>query len=240
MLMFSVHSLLCVAALVLLLPSPCGATETPVRLTTHELLPYSHHDAAQARVTGMAVDVVECAMRRIGQRFEIQVLPWARAQRMVRQGEADAFFAASRNGERDSYAELSAVIAPQQWRWYLLAGNPADPLAPDFRLRAQVGGFVGSSMLDWLREQGFRTEAAPPTTEGLLKMLRAGRIDAILANNLVMERLLREQGLDGQLRSVLQEDRPLGVYFSKLFLAARPGFLDRFNAQLPACRTSSR
>lgn len=231
---------LCTLVLGLALPVLARTGESTVRLTTHELPPYSYRDTAQQRLAGIAVEVVDCVMRRMGQPYDVQVLPWARAQKLVQQGEADGFFAASRNSDRDGYAVQSAIIAPQQWRWYLLAGNAADPQSPDFRATAQVGSFVGANMLDWLREQGYRAVATPPTTEGLLKMLRAGRVDAILANNLVMERLIREQSLDGQLRSVLQEDRPLGVYFSKAFLAGRPGFLERFNAQLGACRSTVR
>jgi hypothetical protein len=34
----------------------------------------------------------------------------------------------------------------------------------------------------------------------------------------------------------LQENKPLGVYFSKAFLAKSPGFLAAFNRQVPACR----
>ncbi len=230
----------CTLVLSLVLPAQAQTGVATVRLTTHELPPYSYRDTAQQRLSGIAVEVVDCVMRRMGQPYDVQVLPWARAQKLVQQGDADGFFAASRNSERDSYAEQTATIAPQQWRWYLLSSNAADPLSPEFRATALVGSFVGANMLDWLRERGYRAVATPPTTAGLLKMLRAGRVDAILANNLVMERLIREQGLDGQLRSVLQEDRPLGVYFSKAFLAGRPGFLERFNAQLGACRSTAR
>lgn len=214
--------------------------EPLVRLTTHELPPYSYHEGPRQRLVGIAVEVVDCAMRGMGWRYEVQVLPWARAQKLVQSDEADGFFAASRNAEREGYAVQSAIIAEQQWRWYLQADNPADPLSSRFREEARVGSFVGANMLDWLRENGYRAVATPPTTEGLLKMLRAGRVDAILANNLVMERLIREQGLEGQLRSVLQEDKPLGVYFSKAFLARTPGFIERFNAQVGPCRRAAR
>ena len=211
-----------------------------LRLTTHELPPYSFREGTDQRLRGVAVEVVDCVLSRIGRPYEVQVLPWARAQKLVQNGEADGFFAASRNAEREAYGVQSAIIADQQWRWYLMAGNPSDPLAADFRDKATVGSFIGANMLDWLREKGYRVQASPPTTEALLKMLRAGRIDAILANNLVMEQLIREQGLEGRLRSVLQEDKPLGVYFSKTFLARNPGFLERFNEQVAACRKPTR
>ena len=220
----------------LLASAPAMAAEPALRLTTHDLPPYGSYAGPDNRFDGIAVRVVDCALRRVGRSYELEVLPWARAQKTVQAGGADGFFAASQNAERDSYAEMSAIIAEQEWRWYLLAENPMDPKAPEFRQRATVGSFVGGNMLDWLKRNGYRVEASPANTDQLLSMLQNGRIDAVLANNLVMEELLKKRNSQGQLRSVLQENKPLGVYFSKEFLAKSPGFLSAFNRQVPACR----
>ncbi len=212
------------------------AAESALRLTTHDLPPYGTYSGPDNRFDGIAARVVDCVLRRLGRSYELEVLPWARAQKTVQTGGADGFFAASQNAERDSYAEMSAIIAEQEWRWYLLAESPADPRSPEFRQRASVGSFVGGNMLDWLKRNGYRVNASPTNTGQLLSMLENGRVDAVLANNLVMEELLKKRGSQGHLRSVLQENKPLGVYFSKAFLAKSPGFLAAFNRQVPACR----
>ncbi len=210
--------------------------EPTVRLTTHDLPPYGSYRGADHRFGGIAVDVVDCVMRKLDRAYRLQVVPWARAQKLVPRGEADGFLAASRNAERDRYATSSVLIAEQEWRWYLMASNPADPRSESFRRTATVGSFIGANMLDWLRENGYRVEAKPGTTEQLLVMLTKGRVDAILANHLVMAELAKKHSLESQLRSVLQENRPLGVYFSKVFLEKNPGFLARFDQQVPRCR----
>ena len=57
-----------------------------------------------------------------------------------------------------------------------------------------------------------------------------------LPNHLVMAELVKKHSLESQLRSVLQENRPLGVKFSKVFLEENPGFLARFDQQVSRCR----
>ena len=88
------------------------AIAAPVRLTTHDLPPYSFVDE-QGKLAGVAVKRVECAMTRIQRAFTVTVYPWARAQKLVYAGDADGFFAASQSAERDALAQLSAEIAPR-------------------------------------------------------------------------------------------------------------------------------
>lgn len=225
--------LTCAISTLLNSPGLAGAGPAQLKLGTHELPPYSQQVNGQAE--GLAVQAVRCALRKQGVAVEFVFLPWARAQSAARQGELDGFFAASQSAERDAWAMLSAPIAPQQWRWYLLRESRLDPLSPEFRQQARVSSFLGGNMLSWLRQEGYQLEAAPPRNEQLLQMLLKRRVDAVLANHLVMERLLAEQDASGQIRSVLQQDKPLGVYFSQRFTTAHPNFLPRFNQALQGC-----
>lgn len=221
-------------AITLLATAP--ALAEPVRLMTHDLPPYSYLDEEQ-RPAGRAIQPVTCALNAMQQPYEISFVPWARAQHLVKQGKADAFFAASYSAEREQYAKLSAQIAPQQWHWYLLKDNPKNPKSPQFKRTATVGGFSGGNMTDWLRSNNFRVMASPANNSQLLKMLLAERIDAILANQLVMNALLKETASESKVRSVLEQDKPLGVYFSDQFLSQQASdFMPRFNQALGRCR----
>ena len=226
-----------IAALFSLAPAALADTAV-LKLTTHDLPPYSYRDADQ-RLRGLAVEVVECALSRMDIPYSIKVTAWARAQKLVKDGMADGFFAGSRNEERDSYAVPSAIIAEQQWRWYLLADNLSDPSSEGFRQQAKVSSFIGANMLDWLKDNHYRVVPPPKNTDGLLKMLQAKRVDAILANNLVMQRSLQQQGLENEIRSVLLKDKPLAVYFGKRFISAHPDFLERFNQHVGECREAA-
>lgn len=186
---------------------------------------------------GIAVRVVSCALDAIGRAFEIHVLPWKRAQLEVQNGYADGFFAASQNARRDAYATASAIIARQTWTWYLLKDQILSPKDPANRLSMLTSSFLGANMQTWLRRNGYRTTDFPPRdTNALLEMLLAGRVDAVLANNLVMESILDTRGVLSEIRSEVQQDKPLSVYFSNDFLQLNPGFLAKFDAAVPDCR----
>jgi polar amino acid transport system substrate-binding protein len=215
--------------------SPLTLAMAPVRLATHELPPYSFTSNTGLQ-EGIAVKRVKCAFDRIKVPVVVEFLPWARAQLHAREGLADGFFAASQSAERESWAVMSAIIAPQQWHWYLLKDSALDPKSSSFKQQASVTSFVGANMLSWLSENGYRVEANPFTNQQLLDMLLSKRLDAILANRLVMESLLAEHRAIGKIRSVLEQDKPLGIYFGKVFLAkAGTDFLPRLNRAIQDC-----
>jgi len=218
-------------------------SEGKVRLTTHNLCPYGCYKESAANqqfedsnYTGVAVDVVRCVFRKMDVSLEIIVVPWERAQRMVMHGKADGFFAASQKDSRDEFAVMSAIIADQKWQWYLLKENPLDPTRPSFKQQATVGGFLGANMLKWMEEKGYDVRARPVNTEALLKMLLSKRVDAIMANNYVMEILLKKYGATNRVKTFVSKDKPLGVYFSKNFVSERPTFLEDFNGNISSCK----
>lgn len=227
-------TLRCIALLACLL-TEFALAQQAVHLTTHELPPYSF-TSAEGIQDGIAVKRVRCAFERIRIPLHIEFLPWARAQLHAKEGLADGFFAASQSAERDNWAVMSTTIAPQQWRWYLRNDSRFDPGSPSFKQQATVASFVGANMLDWMRENGYRIEASPLTNVQLLDMLLTRKLDAILANRLVMDSLLAKYGTDTPIRSVLEQDKPLGIYFRKSFLAqATPDFMPRLNRAILVC-----
>lgn len=169
--------------------------------------------------------------------LEIIITPWKRAQSMVRHNTAEGFFAASHNLDRDRYAVMSEIIAEQKWTWYLLKNNTLDPSADDFKQRGVVTSFLGANMQKWLLQNDFQTINNPPQdNQKLLSFLLSGRVDAILANDQVMNSLIDEFGHKEKVRSALNRNKPLGVYFAKDFLASQPLFLEQFNKAIRYCR----
>ena len=206
-----------------------------VSLTTHDLPPYSFPVEGKAP-SGIAVQTVQCAAEALSISVNIGFFPWKRAQEMVKNNSADGFFAASQANQRDAYAVLSATIAPQEWRWYLLKQSTLDPRSDGFKEIARTSSFHGANMQDWLMENGYKTDGSPLQSRSLLTMLKKGRVDAILANRLVMEQLLAEVGETETVKSYLAMDRPLGIYFSKAFLSRQnPDYLTRWNQAIARC-----
>lgn len=173
---------------------------------------------------------------RLGLRYRIVFLPWRRAQEDVRAGRADAFFAASRSAERDEYAVFSLPIAPQVWTWYFPRGAPLRPDDPAFKTTARIGATSGSNMAAWLARDGYRVEDDVRSMEQLVAMLRARRVDAVLANAITFEEAMRALGQSPEtFESRAERSEPLGVYFGRHLLARQPGFLEAFNRHVPPC-----
>lgn len=219
---------------------------TPQRtviLTSHNLYPYgSYPDGhpvqflADQNFQGIAVDAVRCIFNKLEVPIEIQVVPWKRAQALVKSDKADGFFAASQKASRDAYAVRSAVIANQQWNWYLLKENPLNPEDPSFKEQAGVAGFLGANMLDWMDSNGYQVKARSIDTAGLLNLLLMERVDAVMANNYVMDALLFKYGIEEDIKSFTHKDKPLSVYFSKQFVQEYPAFMGQFDQVAPSCR----
>ncbi len=210
--------------------APAMAGET-IKLTTQEWKPYQ--TVVNGQVEGIAVKAVKCAIEKTGNKADFVVLPWARAQKDVADGAAQGFFAASKSPERDSFAEMSAPFIPQNWKWYVPADKAVDPA----NKASKVGVLAGSAMEKWLDENGYGATQKIQASDALVKMLQTGRIDAVLANDLVFKESLTATGTPlTAFKEVSHSERPLGVYFSKAFLASHPGFLDTFNAQAKSCQ----
>jgi len=211
-----------------------GTGQDVLLLTTQAWEPYQMESGGVQ--DGIAVRAVMCILESIGQPYSITFLPWARAQAQVEAGQAHGFFAASQSDKRDAYAQMSEPIAPQQWLWYLLAGSTLDPQDPAFKETNRVTAIAGSNMGSWLQDNDYQIESQPRTTEQLIAMLQQGRVDAVLANELVFSEALQSLGMSADLfRTYVNKDKPLGVYFSKVYLQQHPGFLERFNAEIPEC-----
>lgn len=212
---------------------PALAAE-PVNFLTDERPPFEMAKP-DGSVGGVAADCVKCVMKKMGRAFSIKIVPWARAQSEVKAGNAHAFFSASRNAKRDEYAVLSATVADQYWNWYLKADSKLDPNAPDFKASAKTGSWFGSNSLKWLEKNGYKIGSDAKNTELLMKQLMAGRIDAAFGSNFAFNEAMAKMGVKGQIKEVKGLHKPMGVYFEKKFLAANPGFWDKFNKFVPEC-----
>lgn len=215
-------------------PGAAARAGTALVVATQEWAPYQTE--AGGRQSSIAVEALRCILDRLGARYRIVFLPWRRAQEDVRAGRADAFFAASRSAERDEYAVFSLPIAPQVWTWYFPRGASPQPGDPGFKAAAVVGTTAGSNIASWLARDGYRVEDDIRTLEQLVAMLRARRVDAVLANALTFEEAVRALGQSpGTFESRAERSEPLGVYFGRHFLARNPGFLEGFNRNVPPC-----
>lgn len=198
-------------------------------ITTQEWAPY-HYRLANGEVGGEATEVVKKVLDEMGIEYEITIYPWSRAQAMVRDGDADAFYAASWNEERGSYAAFSVPFVPQKWYWFLSKESNVDPNSLEFKKKEPVSALLGTNMRKYLQDNNYIVSGTPETMDAVVKMLDANRIKAVVVNEDVIGEYFKNNKINpDKYKKVLCKDMPLGMYFSNKFVNEHKWFVDRFN-----------
>ncbi|MYM22652.1 transporter substrate-binding domain-containing protein [Duganella sp. FT135W] len=236
------HRLRCGGILVILLFNLVAAAvyaapgAEVVRLGTQDRAPYGYFQA-DGSFNGLAVQIVSCTMKGMEQHYSLSVYPWERAQVMAKNDQLDGFFPASDRPDRVDWTQGSLPIADQQWVWYLRADSKLDPSSAEFKQQAKVGAHFGSARLKMLEREQYHIVLSSQTDKRLLRAFMAGRADAIIGSDLALRHAAQELKINlDEIKIVPVRSTPQRVFFSKVFLARHPGFLSRFNAQIPACR----
>lgn len=199
-----------------------------------------YHIDTGSGADGLAVRALACIMTRMNQPFVIRKLPWSRAQLMTRNGQLDGFFSASQNKERDAYATQSLTFLPQTRRLYVL--KPKDQTVTarltlaDAQKNLTVAARHQSNALKAAREAGLNVILTPQSAGELMELLKAGRVDGVVENDLVFAREIEAAGLSSEKTiNLILGKKDMGVYFGHRFLAEHPRFLTQFNTHVPAC-----
>lgn len=174
--------------------SLAAPADPPLRLLSEEFPPFNF--TAAGRPSGLAVEIVQAVLKRLGQPLAIEFLPWARAYREAQGREPIALFLAARIPEREQLFQWVGPIATFYSSFYARAGAQ--------RLERLDEARQASSVLvvrDWytaqqLASQGFRNlRPVSDPTQGL-RMLLAGRAPLFASERTSMQSALAAAGVD--------------------------------------------
>ena len=84
-------------------------------LATQIWTPYQTVDE-NGEIGGVAVDRVKCALRRMGQPYEIRVMRWDKAQLMVETGEMHGFSLVQRTADVRNTRPHRSLLCRNTWR----------------------------------------------------------------------------------------------------------------------------
>lgn len=204
----------------------------PLLITTQNWKPYNYEDD-EGNIQGIATEILTKTLNDMNADYLIRVLPWVRAQHLVKIGKADSFYVASINEERNFYAVPSDPLLPQIWHWYLLNSSKLSPVDENFRNKAKVASLLGTNMLRYIKNNEYNIEAQSTNMDSLVSMLLKQRVDAIFMNEFAMKEYLNNKNIpESRFKKFSYKSKPLRVYFSKVFLKENPWFLDEFNETL--------
>lgn len=164
-----------------------------------------------------------------GAQVHVRLMPQNRARFALQRHLVDGYFAVDPSQELDEAAVISHPVALEKWYWFYLGTRP-DPAT------AKIGVVSGSNEEVWLKQNGFEPFVTVSSTEQLPALLKRQRIDIALMDQRVMEILQTETPALGQtLSREFLRYAPLHLYLNPRFVSQHPGFLARFNQQLPEC-----
>ncbi len=191
-----------VISFIFLLSSTTTSYANEFKLVFAEYKPYSWVDD-RGEVVGIEIDILKEAIHnRMMVPVSFQVLPWARAQILVKQGEADAFVAFP-SEQRKLYTKVSketvttwgvSIFAPIQGRYVkeLSKIHEIAGLKP-----YALGSMIGNG---WAKKNLAGMNVAwVPKMEQLIKLVAFGRVEALPDSPIVVKFYMRELGLEDEI-----------------------------------------
>lgn len=165
-----------------------------LRLLSEEFPPINF--TAAGRPSGLAVEVVQAVLRRLGQTLDIEFLPWARAYREAQGSQPMALFSAARIPEREKLFQWVGPIVTFYSSFYARAGAERLRRLDDARQSADV-----LVVRDWytaqqLESEGFHNLRYVNDPAQGLRMLLAGRASLFASERISMGGALAAAGVD--------------------------------------------
>jgi polar amino acid transport system substrate-binding protein len=224
--------------------------ETPViDVVTSEYPPYEY--LSEGDIVGEDTDVVRRVLSAMGYQARIRVLPWARAEQLVRSGQADMLYSLTSSKTRQQYYFFTDPINAVQDVFFkrkdrALEWQALDDLSGlNFGLSAAYS--YAPDFMDWLFSGNARvTKIAheQPELTGL-RMVGLDRIDLFICELSVCEYLVEKHApqfpeltLIERMPGHVGPERSFRAGFSRQ-LANGGQLRDEFNAALEKIRTGS-
>lgn len=185
----------------------------PAHAQTLDLLAYPNQgvfDAAPGgKVSGSGTVVLKHLAEVTGIELRVRVVPAARALLMINQQPSHCAVGVPRTPERESQFRWAGLIASGALVLYGRAGETREVDGAQ-ALRGTVTVAQRESLpMAWLRERGLSVYEVGDTVTGL-RMLRAGRVDYWLVNDLAAQAAI--QGSDGARPKLLHNFGQIDLY----------------------------
>jgi len=142
--------------------------------------------------SGLFADVLRQAMADAGWRVEFRMRPWARCFDEVRNGESDGLFSIYRLDERERlflYSKVPLFVAEEHV--YVSKGHAFDARHWRAALKGKrvgiiIGSYHGAAFAEAEAQHLFASIERVVSTDNLVEMVAAGRLDAIFSTNELM------------------------------------------------------
>ena len=202
----------CVAALWLALPVKAAT----IHAYTEALPPLNFEQ--DGRITGFASELLRQIASDAGHSVQLEVMPWIRAYRTVKQQPGSALYSIVRNPERETLFKWVGPIASRRIVVYALASRPDVVIRQQQDLqRYRLGVLTGSNAASYLLQLGLPATQLEDgqSDEVNLKKLLLGRADGVVMLDWAMRWQQKLQQVDAtRIRPVWTLDQRYQYWFA--------------------------
>lgn len=201
-----------------------------LRLVIPQFPPYTSEE--NNVFSGIGIDLIAVLMKDMGVNYTLRSTPnYARALGEIKRGQADGFFLASENEQRNQVAIFSKPLLINKWSWFFSSNSSYVTDSQHFKTNAKVATIHGSNTNKWLDNNHYNVVTKPSTTISLpTLLLDKNRIDAVFLSSIVFRSELESQGYsEADYIEVVDKFTPFGIYISKVYANKNPKFMSKLN-----------
>ena len=167
--------------------------------------PYQYRNS-QGQVVGIDIRYFKEVMRRLNMAYTLDEIPWNRHLELLKEGELDIAFAASRNQEREGYAYFSIPYRIESIRLFMLQGetnslvinNLNEVSNTNMMVGIEKGYFYGHEFERLFLQPKFRRRFhVANDIEDNVKLMIEGKLQGILVDPLTMDAFSKKYQLHG-------------------------------------------
>lgn len=190
-----------------------GAMDT-LHFCVPNFKPYTYQEGVE--IKGVGVDQVRALFKKLHTPITLSIVPnYGRAVEEVRSGRYDGFFLATRNSERDAFADFTKPLLINNWCWFYLKESSVTPDDETFKEFATIATQINTNTHKWLKDEGYTVTYATKELNHMMPLLLQKKVDAIFIAQEVFIQLSKEQGVDTSLFSCkIESQREFGIYLS--------------------------
>jgi polar amino acid transport system substrate-binding protein len=148
--------------------------------------------------SGAMYDVAKELAKRVGQKFNIQFVPWARAQVIAKTEPNIGILPLARVPEREADYTWLVEIHREPYVFFALKDSKVDISTLEATRNLRIGTFAGSLSEVLLHQKGFKNFKSVATDAQNARMLKTGRIDAWVAPLSFRSRYKEKGGLSAE------------------------------------------
>ncbi len=158
-----------------------------IQLVSIDYPPYVYQE--NGKIKGFNVDLLKEIFQRMKTPMEIELMPWARAVKMIRRGQADALFPFFKNEERLKFTDYPESFTEEPVALFVIKESPIQ-WNGDLRQLSQyrfgrVRGYSSGSTFDQALEDGIIQLDETSSTRLNIKKLLLERFEIMIENKYV-------------------------------------------------------